>query len=195
MIQEVGVNVTVKCILWVKARPDYEPLFSILDGMRQDADKRFWIGRLEASEDNCDIEEGMGQMSTNVEIVLQMSQGACQFWGGRCEKIRLSTTPQEAASMESKEERRARMLAKAVEAIDKYLEWEEKNPQPDLTQIEEIALKLRKEFGQEVAQLATQPNRLTARNTVRGSTLCARLHCVASSRFCTFTKLIAWRAT
>jgi hypothetical protein len=73
MIQEVGVNVTVKCILWVKARPDYEPLFSILDGMRQDADKRFWIGRLEASEDNCDIEEGMGQMSTNVKIVPQMA--------------------------------------------------------------------------------------------------------------------------
>lgn len=58
--------------------------------------------------------------------------------------------------MESKEERRARMIAKAAEAIDKYLEWEEKNPQPDLAQIEEIALKLRKEFGQEVAQLAIE---------------------------------------
>lgn len=58
--------------------------------------------------------------------------------------------------MKSKEEKRARMLAKAAEAIDKYLEWEEKNPEPDLTQIEEIALKLRKEFGQEVAQLAIE---------------------------------------
>ena len=37
MIQEVGVDVTIKRVLWVKARPDYEPLFSILDGMRQDA--------------------------------------------------------------------------------------------------------------------------------------------------------------
>ncbi|MBN1451652.1 MAG: hypothetical protein JW963_11605 [Anaerolineales bacterium] len=27
MIQEVGVDVTVKCVLWVKARPDYEPVF------------------------------------------------------------------------------------------------------------------------------------------------------------------------
>ena len=73
MIQEVGVDVKVKRILWVKARPDYEPLFSILDGMRQDTDRRFWIEQLEASEDSCDIEEDMGQVSTGVEIVLQMS--------------------------------------------------------------------------------------------------------------------------
>jgi hypothetical protein len=58
--------------------------------------------------------------------------------------------------MESKEAKRARMMAKAAEAIDKYLEWEEKNPRPDLTQIEEIALKLRKEFGQEIAQVAIE---------------------------------------
>jgi hypothetical protein len=73
VIQEIGVDMAAKCVLWVKARPDYEPLFSILDGMRQDADRRFWIERLEASEDNCDIEEDMEQMSTGVKIVLQMS--------------------------------------------------------------------------------------------------------------------------
>ena len=73
MIQEVGLDVTVKRVLWVKAQPDYEPLFSILDGMRQDTDRRFWIEQLEASEDNCDIEEDMGQVNTGVEIVLQMS--------------------------------------------------------------------------------------------------------------------------
>jgi hypothetical protein len=72
MIQEVGVDMAAKCILWVKARPDYEPLFSILDEMRQDADRRFWIERLEASEDNCDIEEDMGQVSRGGKIVLQM---------------------------------------------------------------------------------------------------------------------------
>jgi hypothetical protein len=49
------------------------PMFSILDGMRQDTDRRFWINRLEASEDSCDVEEDMGQVSTGVEIVLQMS--------------------------------------------------------------------------------------------------------------------------
>jgi DNA-directed RNA polymerase subunit RPC12/RpoP len=57
---------------------------------------------------------------------------------------------------ESKEEKRARLLAKAAQAIDEYLEWEEKNPEPDLTQIEDIALELRKEFGQEIAQVAVE---------------------------------------
>lgn len=57
---------------------------------------------------------------------------------------------------ESKEEKRARLQAKAAQAIDEYLEWEEKNPEPDLTQIEEIALKLRKEFGQGIAQVAIE---------------------------------------
>jgi hypothetical protein len=41
--------------------------------MRQDTDRRFWIERMEALEDNCDIEEDMGQMSTGVKIVPQMS--------------------------------------------------------------------------------------------------------------------------
>ena len=58
--------------------------------------------------------------------------------------------------MENKETKRARLLAKAAEAIDEYLEWEEQNPGPDLTQIEDIALKLRKEFGQEIAQVAIE---------------------------------------
>jgi hypothetical protein len=67
------VDATAKPLLWVKARPDYEPLFSILDGMRQDADRRFWIDSVEAQGNNCDIEEELGQMSTGVEIQLQMS--------------------------------------------------------------------------------------------------------------------------
>jgi hypothetical protein len=57
----------------VKARPDYGPLFSILDGMRQDADRQFWIERLEAQEDNCDIEVDTSQMITTVDILLSMS--------------------------------------------------------------------------------------------------------------------------
>ena len=69
----MGVDMAAKCILWVKARPDYEPLFSILDGMRQDADRRFWVEQMEAPEDNCDVEEDTGHISTGVEIVLPMS--------------------------------------------------------------------------------------------------------------------------
>jgi len=73
MIQEVGVDVTIKRVLWVKARPDYEPLFSILDGMRQDANRRFWIERLDAPEDNCDIGEEMEQTVTEVKIAFPVS--------------------------------------------------------------------------------------------------------------------------
>jgi hypothetical protein len=57
---------------------------------------------------------------------------------------------------ESKEEKRARLLANAAKAIDEYLEWEEKHPEPDLTEIEDEALKLRKEFGQAIAQVAIE---------------------------------------
>ncbi len=44
----------------------------------------------------------------------------------------------------SKEEKRERLLAKAEKVVDEYLEWEESHPRPDLTAIEDIALKLRK---------------------------------------------------
>ena len=60
-------------IPWVKARLDYEPLFSILVGLHQDAGRHFWLEHLEAHEDNCDIEVDSGQMSTGVEILLKMS--------------------------------------------------------------------------------------------------------------------------
>lgn len=73
MIQEVGVDVATKRVLWVKARPDYEPLSSILDGLRLDGERRYWIECLEAQENNCDIVVDTGQVSTGVEILLQMS--------------------------------------------------------------------------------------------------------------------------
>jgi len=64
---------TSKRDLWIKARPDYEPLFSILDGLRHDTDRRFWIERMEAQENNCDLETDTGHMSTGVKILLKMS--------------------------------------------------------------------------------------------------------------------------
>ena len=65
---------TSKRTLWIKARQDYEPLFSILDGMRQDAKRRFWIESLVTPEDNCGVDGDTGQVSTGDEIVLQMSE-------------------------------------------------------------------------------------------------------------------------
>ena len=56
----------------------------------------------------------------------------------------------------SRAEKRTRLLAKAEKLIDEYLAWEESHPRPDLTQIEDIALKLRKELGKEIAQMALE---------------------------------------
>ena len=72
-LKGVGIDVVAKRILWLKVRPDYEPLFSILDGLRHDDDRRFWIESFVTPEDNYDVEEDTGQVSTGVEIVLQMS--------------------------------------------------------------------------------------------------------------------------
>jgi len=73
MIQEVGVDMAARCMLWVKARPDDEPLFLILDGLRLDSERRYWIERRETEGNICDIEIDTGQISTGVEIRLQMS--------------------------------------------------------------------------------------------------------------------------
>lgn len=64
---------------------------------------------------------------------------------------------------ETREQKRARLLAAAEAAIDELLAWEETNTAPNLRQIEEEVLKLREEFGQELAltvlegQEAVQP--------------------------------------
>ena len=58
---------------WVKSRSDYEPLFSILDGLRLDTDRRYWIERNVPEENISDIEADNGQMSTGVEILFPMS--------------------------------------------------------------------------------------------------------------------------
>ena len=73
MIQEVGVDMDAKCILWVRVRPDYEPLFSILDSLRLDGEKRYWIERNGTEGNISDIEADTRQMSTGVEIQLPMS--------------------------------------------------------------------------------------------------------------------------
>lgn len=73
MIQEVGVDMAAKCVLWVKARPDYEPLFSILDGLRLDSERRYWIEHRDTEGTISDIGVDIGQMSTGVEILLPMS--------------------------------------------------------------------------------------------------------------------------
>ena len=87
MIQEVGVDVAAKRVLWVKARPDYEPLFTILDRLHPDAERRYWLEEsLETQEDNRDIAADPGQVSTgvktspvNVPQCLDKRRGVCKM--------------------------------------------------------------------------------------------------------------------
>jgi len=64
---------TATCVLWVRACPDYEPLFSILDGLHLNSEKRYWIEREVMGRNISDIQVDSGQISTGVEILLKMS--------------------------------------------------------------------------------------------------------------------------
>lgn len=49
-------------------------------------------------------------------------------------------------------ELKAELLAEAEAKIDALLEWNENRPPPTMTEVEEIVLKLRREFGQAMAE-------------------------------------------
>ena len=51
-----------------------------------------------------------------------------------------------------REQLKAEFMAEAEELFDELMEWEEQNEKPNLTQIEEIVLALRKRFGERIAQ-------------------------------------------
>jgi len=76
MIQEAGCDVGTKRILWVKVNPDYEILFRLMDGLRPDAERRYWIREHGTDENICDIGGDLGQMATEVKIALPMSHNS-----------------------------------------------------------------------------------------------------------------------
>ena len=77
MIQEVGCDVGSKCIIWVKVNPDFEILFRLMDGLRADNGRRYWISEQSIEENTCDMGEDLGHTVTEVKIVLQMSVNPC----------------------------------------------------------------------------------------------------------------------
>ena len=52
----------------------------------------------------------------------------------------------------SREQLKAKFIAEAEELFDELMKWEEQSDKPNLTEIEEIILKLRKRFGERMAE-------------------------------------------
>ena len=74
MIQEVGVDVAAKHVIWVKARPDFEVLFHLLDKLRVDEQRRFWIEQpSEANKNISDTREDLGQKGMEVKTSSDLS--------------------------------------------------------------------------------------------------------------------------
>lgn len=55
--------------------------------------------------------------------------------------------------MITREKARKRLEAKAKALIDELLTWDEETAEPTLTEIEKVVLQLRKELGQEMAEV------------------------------------------
>jgi hypothetical protein len=52
----------------------------------------------------------------------------------------------------SRQQKKADLMGKAEQLIDQLLDWDTQTERPNLTQIEDIVLELRKELGQEMAE-------------------------------------------
>ena len=64
---------TATCALWVKVRPDYELLFSILDGLRVSIRYSFWMSEQSTEVNTCDMGEDLGLTVTEVKIAFPMA--------------------------------------------------------------------------------------------------------------------------
>jgi hypothetical protein len=69
-VVEKNCHVRVHCFLH---NPDYELLFSILDGLDLDSKRHYWIERKVMDENISDIQVDSGRISTGVEILRTMS--------------------------------------------------------------------------------------------------------------------------
>ena len=66
--------------------------------------------------------------------------------------------------LSTKEQSKARLLKQAEGVIDELLDWRDATSEPNLTQIEEVVLKLRKQFSEAMARevIEAQEARLLA---------------------------------
>lgn len=89
MIQEAGCDVGTKRIVWVKVNPDNEILFRLMDGLRPDTERRYWIREQGAEVDIVDMGEELGQIATEFKIAFPMSNNDFRIDAARRHK----TTP------------------------------------------------------------------------------------------------------
>jgi len=61
------------CVWWLRALPDYEPVFSFPDSFCAATGIRYWISENEIEVNTCDMGEDMGHTVTEVKIALPMS--------------------------------------------------------------------------------------------------------------------------
>lgn len=54
--------------------------------------------------------------------------------------------------MQSRGDRKAKLMVQMEEAVEQLLDWQEAHPTFSLTEMEEFVLKMRREMGQEIAQ-------------------------------------------
>ncbi len=76
MIQEVGCDVSTKKIAWIKANPDFDILFRLMDGLIPDNGRRYLVRTSETDGDNSGNEEDMGQMGVEVKTFASVSHNA-----------------------------------------------------------------------------------------------------------------------
>jgi hypothetical protein len=79
MIQEAGCDVGTKRIVWIKVNSDYEILFRLMDRLRPDAGRRYWIREHGAQGNIVDIGEEMEQTVTEVKIAFPVSHNTLTF--------------------------------------------------------------------------------------------------------------------
>jgi len=65
-----------KRILWVKVNPYFDILFKLLDGLRADTGRRYWISEQSIEVNTCDMGEDLGHTVTEVKIAFPMSHNS-----------------------------------------------------------------------------------------------------------------------